>query len=35
MVQIAKAQILAQYPDHIIHQLDIAYCDTLEEAILA
>lgn len=34
MVQIAKNQILTQYPDHIIDQLDIAYCDTLEEAVL-
>jgi hypothetical protein len=34
MVQIAKAQILTQYPDNIIGQLDIAYCDTLEVAIL-
>jgi hypothetical protein len=33
MVQIAKAQILTQYPDNIIDQLDIAYCDTVEEAI--
>lgn len=35
MVQIAKAQILTQYPDNIIDQLDIAYCDTLEAAILS
>lgn len=34
MVQIAKAQILIQYPDNIIGQLDIAYCDTIEEAVL-
>ena len=34
MVQIAKAQILTQYPDNIIDQLDIAYCDTIEEAVL-
>ena len=34
MVQIAKAQILTQYPDNIIDQLAIAYCDTLEVAIL-
>lgn len=34
MVQIAKAQILIQYPDNIINQLDIAYCDTIEEAVL-
>jgi hypothetical protein len=33
MVHIAKAQILTQYPDNIIDQLDIAYCDTVEEAI--
>ena len=35
MVQIAKAQIITQYPDNIIDQLDIAYCDTLEAAILS
>lgn len=34
MVQIAKAQILTQYPDNIIDQLDIAYCDSIEEAVL-
>ena len=34
MVQLAKAQILADHPDHIIDQLDISYCDTLEAAIL-
>lgn len=34
MVQIAKAQIFIDYPDNIIDQLDIAYCDTLEAAIL-
>lgn len=34
MVQLAKTQILIQYPDNIINQLDIAYCDTLEEAVL-
>jgi len=33
MVQIAKAQILQNYPDNIIDQLDIKYCDTIEEAI--
>ncbi|EIM74502.1 hypothetical protein A3SI_15940 [Nitritalea halalkaliphila LW7] len=33
MVQIAKAQIMAQNPDNIIDQLDIAYCDSIEEAI--
>lgn len=34
MVQIAKSQILVQYPDNIVAQLDIAYCDTIEEAVL-
>ena len=33
MVQIAKAQILQTYPDNIIDQLDIRYCDSIEEAI--
>lgn len=33
MVQIAKAQILQNYPDNIIDQLDIKYCDSIEEAI--
>jgi hypothetical protein len=33
MVQIAKNQILQNYPDNIIDQLDIKYCDTIEEAI--
>jgi len=33
MVQIAKAQILQNYPDNIIEKLDIQYCDTIEEAI--
>jgi hypothetical protein len=33
MVQIAKEQILQTYPDNIIGQLDIKYCDTIEEAI--
>ncbi|SFO42790.1 hypothetical protein SAMN04488519_106266 [Algoriphagus ornithinivorans] len=33
MVQIAKNQILETYPDNIIDQLDIKYCDTIEEAI--
>ncbi len=33
MVQIAKAQILANYPDNIIDQLDIRYCDSIEDAI--
>ena len=35
MVQTAKAQIITQYPDNIIDQLDIAYCDTIEAAILS
>lgn len=34
MVQIAKLQIIQNYPDNIIDQLDISYCDTIEEAIL-
>jgi hypothetical protein len=34
MVQIAKDQILQNYPENIIGQLDIKYCDTIEEAIL-
>jgi hypothetical protein len=33
MVQIAKDQILQTYPDHIIDQLDIKYCDSIEEAV--
>jgi len=33
MVQIAKAQIFHNYPDNIIDQLDIQYCDSIEEAI--
>lgn len=33
MVQIAKAQILESYPDNIIDQLDIQYCQSIEEAI--
>ncbi|TFV92396.1 hypothetical protein E4S40_16260 [Algoriphagus kandeliae] len=33
MVQIAKDQILQNYPDNIIDQLDIKYCNTIEEAI--
>jgi hypothetical protein len=33
MVQIAKNQILQNYPDNIIDQLDIRYCDTIQEAI--
>ena len=34
MVQIAKDQILQNYPENIIEELDIKYCDTIEEAIL-
>ncbi|GMQ31569.1 hypothetical protein [Algoriphagus confluentis] len=34
MVQIAKEQILQNYPDNIIDQLDIKYCDSIEEAII-
>ena len=34
MVQIAKGQILQNYPDNIIDQLDIKYCDSIEEAIV-
>ncbi len=33
MVQIAKQQIFQNYPDNIIDQLDIQYCDSIEEAI--
>jgi hypothetical protein len=33
MVQISKVQILQNYPDNIIGQLDIQYCDSIEEAI--
>jgi hypothetical protein len=33
MVQIAKQQILENYPDNIIDQLDIQYCNSIEEAI--
>jgi hypothetical protein len=33
MVQIAKSQILSDYPDNIVHLLDIQYCDSVEEAI--
>ncbi|WP_111670448.1 hypothetical protein [Algoriphagus litoralis] len=33
MVQIAKQQILETYPDNIIDQLDIQYCDSIEAAI--
>lgn len=34
MVQIAKDQILQNYPDNIIDQLDIKYCNSIEEAIV-
>ncbi|MCH7403094.1 hypothetical protein ACFOUP_04130 [Belliella kenyensis] len=33
MVMIAKEQIMKNNPDHIIDQLNIKYCDSLEEAI--
>lgn len=33
MVQIAKEQIMKNNPDNIIDQLDMKYCDTVEEAI--
>ena len=33
MVQIAKSQILTDYPDNIVHLLDIQYCDSVEEAL--
>jgi hypothetical protein len=33
MVAVAKEQILSANPSNIIHQLDIKYCKTLEEAI--
>ncbi|NVK50767.1 MAG: hypothetical protein HWE09_13440 [Cyclobacteriaceae bacterium] len=33
MVQIAKDQILHNYPENIIDQLDIKYCNSIEEAI--
>lgn len=33
MVQIAKNQILQTYPDNIIDQLDIKYCDSIDEAV--
>ena len=32
-VMIAKDQIEHQYPDNVIDQLDIQYCNTVEEAI--
>lgn len=34
MVMIAKEQIMKNNPDNIIDQLDIKYCDTIEEAII-
>ena len=34
MVMIAKKQILENNPENIIENLDIKYCDSLEEAIL-
>ncbi len=33
-VMIAKEQIHNEYPDNVIGQLDIRYCDTIEEAIV-
>jgi hypothetical protein len=33
MVQIAKDQILLNFPENVIDQLDIRYCDSIEEAI--
>jgi len=33
MVQIAKGQILTDYPNNIVHLLDIQYCDSVEEAL--
>ncbi|MCH7409041.1 hypothetical protein MM239_06525 [Belliella sp. DSM 111904] len=33
MVMIAKEQIMKNNPDHIIDQLNIKYCDSLDEAI--
>ncbi|WP_339922952.1 hypothetical protein [uncultured Cyclobacterium sp.] len=33
MVMIAKKQILEDYPGNIINDLDMKYCDTIEEAI--
>lgn len=33
MVKIAKDQILQKYPDNIVDQLDILYCESIEEAI--
>lgn len=32
-VEIAKDQIHQRYPDNVIDQLDIKYCDSVEEAI--
>ncbi|ERM84356.1 hypothetical protein P872_15030 [Rhodonellum psychrophilum GCM71 = DSM 17998] len=34
MVMIAKEQIMKNNPDNIIDQLDIQYCDSIEEAIV-
>jgi len=34
MVMIAKDQIMKNNPDNIIDQLDIQYCDSIEEAII-
>jgi len=34
MVMIAKKQIIENNPGNIIENLDISYCDTIEEAIL-
>lgn len=33
VVQLGKAQIIRNHPTHILDQLDIAYCDTIGEAI--
>lgn len=33
MVKIAKDQIMQNYPDNVIDQLDIRYCESIEEAI--
>ncbi|TDQ18330.1 hypothetical protein DFQ04_0129 [Algoriphagus boseongensis] len=35
MVQIAKDQILQNYPENVISKLDIKYCDTIDEAIVS
>jgi hypothetical protein len=34
MVMIAKEEIMKNNPDNIIDQLDIQYCDSIEEAII-